>query len=210
MKSKRRTLLLGIAALLMAIVVLNGCAVFHLEYDAPLPIEDQFIDGQTHYRDVLRELGPPAMLSKVNDGMVFLYERTVLTERQIGIDIDYDEIPILKIIYGKGAVEGETAVLLFDHKGMLRSHDFEEWERSLGGGMAVQLFISVMSVTSKGGYDKPPMNNYWGADLLKSSLPSGLNRGSNLYNGQNGVERKGSPTGAGQHTLEMIPSSSKK
>jgi hypothetical protein len=204
---KRNNLFTRLAALLLAAMAFTGCAVLRQEYDSPIPVEDQFLDGESHYRDVLHELGPPVKLSTVEDGMVFLYERAALTERQFGIDIDYKDVPILKIIYGRGNVEGETAMLLFDNRGILRSHDFESWTRDLGGGMAVQLFISVMSVTSKGGYDKPPVSNYWGANLLESSLPRALNRRSNLYTGQSGVERKGSPNGAGQHTLELLPTS---
>jgi hypothetical protein len=62
-----------------------------------------------------------------------------------------------------------------------------------------------MKVTSSGGYDESPVANYWGGDLLKSHLPRGLNRCSSLATGQSGVERKGSPKGTGQHTLEMLP-----
>jgi hypothetical protein len=205
MRDRAVRLFLGLAAAGLLSMALSGCAVIRKEYGRPVPETGRFVDGQTHYRDVLEELGPPAKLSAMDEGMVFLYERAALTEKQLGIDIDYEKIPILKIVFARGKVEGETATLLFDGEGTLISHDWETWNRDLGKGQSVQLFISVMSVTSPGGYDQAPVNNFWGAQLLTSRLPNALNRGSNLDTGQSGVEVKGTPDGAGQHSLELRP-----
>lgn len=204
MSSLRRVLCV-LAAAAVASTAASGCAMFTKEFDRPVPEIGHFVDGQTHYREVLEELGPPAKLSAMNDGMVFLYERAALTEKQLGIDIDYEGIPVLKIVAGRGKVDGETAALLFDGGGTLVSRGRESWTRDLGKGQAVQLFISVMSVTSSGGYDDPPENNLWGAQLMMSRLPDALNRGSSLDTGQGGLERKGTPVGAGQHSLELPP-----
>ena len=196
---------IGIVVLAMACLTAGGCANFHRVFDMPLPQTGRVQDGKAHYRDVLQELGPPAKVSAMEDDMVFLYETAKLVERQIGIEIRYEEIPILKAVYGRGQAEGQTAVFVFDSAGTLRSQGLEAWQRSLGSGQAVQLFLSLAEITSSGGYDEKPAANYWGADLLKSRVTRALNRHSSLETGQNGVERKGSPKGAGQHALETIP-----
>jgi hypothetical protein len=194
-----------IAALVTLVVSGTGCAVFKQEFGTPIPETAQFLDGRAHYRDVLHDLGPPVKLSAMADGMVFLYENARITERQLGFEIDYDEIPVLKIVFARANVKGETAVFLFDSSGMLTSHDVESWKRDLGRGQAIQLCVAVAKLTSAGGYDARPVANHWGADLLEARLSRALNRESSPRSGQSGVERKGSPKGAGQHALEMMP-----
>lgn len=173
------------------------------EYGEPLKSNVSFVDGEAHYSDVLKQLGPPYKLSRMGDGMVFLYEHTILTENQIGIDIDYEHMPVLKIVVGHGKADGETAVMMFDEHGTLQSLDMDIWLRDLGWGSAVQLFFSVMSVTDPGGFNRTLDTNHWGAFLLNPHLAESLNRDSNLNLGANGVERVGSPVGAGHHSLEM-------
>jgi hypothetical protein len=113
----------------MVSFALSGCAVIRQEYGRPLPEIGQFVDGKSHYSQVLDGLGPPAQLSVMDEGMVFLYERVALTEKQLGIDIDYEHIPILKIVVGRGKAEGETAAFLFDQDGTLMCHERESWTR---------------------------------------------------------------------------------
>jgi hypothetical protein len=182
-----------------------GCAIIRQGYDTPTPEIGHFRDGKTHYRDVLRDLGPPASLSAEGDGLVFLYEHVEIGENQLGISIEYKGIPIIKLVAGRGSADGGTTVLTFDGAGMLQGSKRETWSRSLGSGAGVQTAFSVMSVTDPGGFDEPPASRNWGVDLLKARLPEALNRGSDLKTGQSGVERKGSPLGAGQHTLELSP-----
>ena len=186
-------------------LILSGCAVIRQNYGAPVPDNDTFVDGQTHYADVLAELGAPSSISRIHNGMAFLYERSSITERQIGIDIDVQDIPLLKFVYGRGKAQGESTVLMFDAQGTLLSHDWESWVRDLGSGTSIQLFLSVMSVTDPGGFDAEPTEYLWGASLLQARLSEALNRQSDLASGQSGLTGKGNPDGAGQYTLEMRP-----
>ncbi len=189
--------------MLLLLAGASGCTIISRQYGAGVPESTAYEAHQTHYREVLKELGPPTDLSRMNDGMVFLYERSHLTERQLGINIDINDVPVLKFVYGKGRVKGETAAMIFDVDGLLLSQSWESWDRSLGSGTSLQMFISVMSVTDTGGYDRSPSVYHWGMDLANSRLPEALNRGSSLETGQNGLQRKGPILGAGQTSLEM-------
>jgi hypothetical protein len=191
-------------------MLLSGCASITRDFGTPVPSVGHFSDGQTYYGEVLKELGPPAKISRLDAGMVFLYEHAILLERQVGVDIKYQETPILKLVLAHGKVNGETAALVFDDEGILMSHAGEEWKRSLGWATSVQLFISVMSMTDTGGYDAPIAAHEWGMELLKYRLPESLNRDSSLSTGRNGLERKGTPQGCGQSSLELVPFAAKR
>lgn len=202
-RASRAIALCGLAVLFLAGG--SGCTIMRQKYGTPIPEPSQFQPQETHFREVMKELGPPSDLSRMNDGMVFLYERVFLRERQLGIDINFNGYPFLKFVYGRGHAIGETACMTFDGDGLLQSQSWEEWDRFLGDGMAVQTFVSVMPVTDSGGYDMDPATYDWGMNLANATLQENLNRGSSLENGQNGIQKKGPMYGAGQTSMELVP-----
>jgi len=156
---------------------------------------------------VLEALGPPAKLSALGEGMVFLYEEAELLERQLGINIHFRDVPILKFVVGRGSAERQAMALVFDDTGLLRGARRDSWNQDLGGGASAQLVGAVVPVTDSGGLDESPAVHDWGAMLLQPNLPIALNPQSSLLTGQNGVQQFGTPLTAGQHSLELRTSS---
>lgn len=184
-----------------------GCTVIRQSYDAPTADTATFQTGKTHFRDVLETLGPPAKLSALGEDMVFLYEEADLTETQFGINIEIRDIPLLKVVLGRGHAARQATAMIFDTDGRLRSAHQEDWIQKLGGGAGIQVVVAVVPVTDPGGLDRSPAVHDWGAMLLQPELPAALNRQSNLHTGQAGIQQIGTPLAAGQHTLELRASS---
>ncbi len=187
---------------------LLGCTNMHKSYGTPLPESTEILHkGGSHYRDVLSVLGPPTQLSAMGDGMVFLYEQTDISERQVGISIDYDWLRLLKFALGSARVHRRVAVMLFDSQGILESREDKEWVDELGGGGSIQFVMAFISVVDTEDLEVTPYQHRWGAQILNKSQFDLLNAPSSLETGQSGVELLGTPTGAGQRTLELNTSS---
>lgn len=191
--------------------LLAGCTVIHEEVGIHLSWdEDSFVEGRSHYRDVLRELGSPLRVSRYNDGMAFLYEYVFMREAQIGIDYDsaqWDASPApviesFKFAIGRANADREALVMIFDRAGILVTEEFVPWNQRLGSGAAIQLFFSVGSVVDVSEIRTAFDPNHWGAMLLRP-LPQTLNTEQSIDDGRFGLEQRGTPRGAGQRTLEM-------
>jgi hypothetical protein len=187
----------------MVLATGSGCTVIRQSYDVPSGESALLEKGRTHYRDVLRALGPPAALSALGDGMVFLYEDADLTESQLGLNIRYRDTPVLKFVVGRGHADRGAAVLVFDRAGLVRTAYRQDWTQPLGTGLGLQVVVAVVPVTDPGGLDRSPAVHEWGAMLLEPELPVALNRQSSLDTGQGGLEQTGPLLSAGQHTLEL-------
>ena len=92
--------------------------------------------------------------------------------------------------------------MLFDTSGLLVARSGIDAEEPLGSGLAVQFSVSVLSGIDTRYLGDGEIAHDFGAGLLLPPLEL-LNRGSDLDSGQHGVEQRGSPTGAGQRTLEL-------
>ena len=189
--------------LLILLALTAGCTLISKEHGRPLVSEDSdFEDGATHFRDVLRRLGPPAKVSAVPGGMAFQYEHLTVKERQFGINIPIPSLQWLKLSLGRARVDLDTLLLLFDEKGRLKSHRFEERQQEIGTGTSVQLFFAVAPIVDTSGVEADHEPNEWGMALLRPPFES-LNSRQSLESGQNGVQLRGTPKRACQHTLEM-------
>ena len=74
----------------------------------------------------------------------------------------------------------------------------------LGGGTAVQLIVSVVSLSDSPAFRKPADPHSWGAASLRW-LPSTLNAEQGLRLGAHGLQLRPALSYAGQQTLEMAP-----
>ena len=185
----------------MLLALTAGCTFISKEYGRPIISDDaEFEDGATHFRDVLNKLGPPAKMSAVPGGMAFQYEYLTIKERQFGINIP--GVEVLKLSLGWAHGDLDTLLLLFDQEGRLKSHRFQERQPDLGTGTTVQFFFAVAPTVDTRGNEADYEPNEWGMALLRS-LPETLNSRQSLESGQNGMQRRGTPEKAGQHTLEM-------
>lgn len=195
----------GRSAVLLAIATggLCGCSSFRTEWGKPLATEHAAL-AEDHARvaEVLRELGPPAKVSALPDGSVFLYEHTVISEFQFGLSIDYSLLRYIKFLRAWNWIERENLVLMFDDEGVLRSLGYDHRRQRLSGGGAVQLIFSAISLTDPALRRQQTEQLRWGRSCLEP-LPVALNVGQSLRSGEHGLQLSFPPKYAGQQSLEM-------
>ncbi len=189
---------------------LSGCSVLRVELDVPIDRPaGGYPVGDTHYRTVVDELGPPTTVSAFNDGVAFLYEHMVIRERQLGISVDsewfgqgYEFLDWVKFAYGKSYADREALLLVFDAAGYLQTERLVAWRDDIGTGFSIQLIVEVSSVVDSSSMHEGGDVSEWGGALLRTP-PEVLNTRQSLDLGQVGVELSGAPDRVGQHTLEM-------
>jgi hypothetical protein len=187
---------------LVALVLLCGCTVVTEELGESLPPVEQAAAQGATTGQVLDALGPPSQITALNDGYAFLYEHALIRERQLGLSVNYLWLRYFKLALGSAEADREALLLTFGRDGRVSNSAFFEWTEDLGKGNSVQFIIAVMSVVDTGEITETPITLKWGGELLQSRLPESLNRQSSTITGLNGLEQSGTPTGAGQRTLE--------
>jgi hypothetical protein len=193
--------------LLAALALLTACSHLTTRVGTPITSEPEGLEGATLDR-VLGELGAPSRLSAAPRGGFFLlYESIVAEERQIGFSIPVRWLNYFKIAFGRGRAERRQLVVRVSESGVVESLGGEASDEDLGGGTGVQLIVSVVPTVDIRDLREPPFQHAWGRGLL-ARVPEGLNRGSSLETGASGLELRGTPTRAGQHTLEQRSSRS--
>ena len=191
----------GLACVLLAAV--SGCTIIHTAHGRPIDsAQVDFEEGETHYRDVLRELGPPTKVGALPDGSTFVYEHLTTRERQFGLNLPGDILEWIKFSVGKTKGDLHSLMLVFDRSGRLRGQSFAEREVDLGSGGSIQLIVSVASIVDTSAVESDAAPNDWGMRLLRD-LPATLNSRNSLETGENGVQLRGAPDKAGQNSLEM-------
>jgi len=182
---------------------LQGCTVIHSQIDYPLQFDkNDFHRDQTHISTILESLGPPAKMSALGNGVVFLYEYTLITERQLGVTVRHGLLSLLKFSHANATADRKTLLLLFDEKGILTSYAFQDLTEKVGSGVGGSFVYSVASLVDTSNLEEEPAVFQWGTSLFKS-LPETLNVHHSLDSGQNGLELKGTTKNVGQHSLEM-------
>jgi hypothetical protein len=188
---------------LLFLCALQGCTILHTQIDNPLQFsQDDFNKHQTHISTVLERLGPPAKMSALGNGMAFLYEYTLITERQIAVTIRYGALSLLKFSYAKAGADRQTLLLVFDDKGVLTSYALQDLTEKVGSGVGASFVYSVKSLVDTSHLEEEPAVFHWGTSLFRS-LPEALNAHHSLESGQHGLERTGTTKNVGQHSLEM-------
>lgn len=183
---------------------MSSCTIISKDINRGVALDDKNIEiSRTHFNDVIYQLGPPSKLSKYNDGLVFLYEAIEIQEKQLGLNIDYNVLRLIKFSYAKGAAERQALILIFDKNGLLISQNFKEFDEDLGSGQAIDYLFSIESLVDSSKLEEDPSSLTWGSSLLKP-LPEVLNYSQNLGTGESGVEQLGVPNSVGQHTLELL------
>lgn len=161
-----------------------------------------FMEGKTQVEDVVSELGPPNLASRLPEGFAFLYEYSSIRELQLGFSLNLPVIHWFKFLKGWNHIDQESLLLTFDEQGVLRSAGSGKWKESLGGGTGVQFLFQVMSFSDLSEFLRPGEPHGWG-DTLLQPLPVALNTGQSLRTGEHGLQQRIAPDYAGQHTLEM-------
>ena len=207
-----------LSLLMLLAVVCSACTTLLTRIDVPLePSEGKYEDGVTHYSTILHDLGPPAKISGLPNGMVFLYEYVFINEFQLGIGLgitrelgftitpeseQFDFRSFFRISYAQAQTERQVLLLTFDDEGILKAQRYLEFGKDLGRGVGLQTIIGISSLVDSDYLQQPATQHDWGMSLLKP-LPRTLNENQSLESGNSGLEQRGMPTGAGQHTLEM-------
>jgi hypothetical protein len=196
----------GLCLFTLMCFLLSGCTVLTKDIGCPVdPCGIRFIEGETHYRTVIHQLGPPAKVSSLTGGLAFLYEHVVTKEKQIGLSIkELDETVFrwLKFSTARGRADRQDLLLVFDEKGILRNQRFKDYDESLGSGSSIQFKFAVETLVDSSFLEDSIGPNQWGTSLLRP-LPQTLNVRQSLETGDCGLEQAGTPTSVGQHTLEL-------
>jgi hypothetical protein len=188
---------------ILFLCILQGCTIIHKQIDSQLQFDkNDFKRDQTHISTVLENLGPPAKMSALGNGVAFLYEYTLITERQLGISLKYGLLSFLKFSHANAKADRQALLLLFNDKGILTSYALQDLTEKVGSGVGVSFVYSVASLVDTSNLEEEPAVFQWGTNLFKS-LPETLNVHHSLDSGQHGLELQGTTKNVGQHSLEM-------
>lgn len=191
------------SGLLLALCLVQGCSRWTYELGTPLLAEatpDR--DATLTLTQALDQLGPPLRLSALPNGYVLAWEHWQIKESAIGLSLGPLGVDFLSLDWGNAKTRGEFLLLSFNHSHEMTDSSFSEWDSRANRGAALQPFIGLASVVDIDDLLQRLPQHDWGAAALKP-LPEALNSASNPDLGQAGIQRRGTPTGAGQQTLEM-------
>ena len=203
--AKRKSRLRGSVAALLVLVSLtgSGCTTIRNRYGKPIDVSHAKLEeGATDVGQVVERLGPPIHLSALPGGLVMVYEYLDITERQLGINLNFIGLDWFKVAFGRGRAMREALVLVFDDAGSLRTKEYRSWAEDIGKGFGFQLFFAALPTVDKRHLIGPPEQLGWGRAAL-GPLPVTLNAGQSVDSGSHGIEMRGTPSSLGQRTLEM-------
>jgi hypothetical protein len=196
----RLGLLLALAASPMA-----GCSVIREDVGQPLRVDENELEMAEDFHAVLRRYGPPHRVSVGDAGMVFLYEEIDLFEKQLGINLSYKNVALVKAVSGQGAATRRLLVAFFDPEGRTQAIHYEERPDAAARGAALQFIFAVAGVVDDDDLSEPPAVHDWGFGLLEADLPIALNRAQQIDLGNYGLQQQATPVAIGQRTLELRP-----
>lgn len=190
-----------IASAALACWLLSACSQWHYELGAPL-VDVDLPPPSTPLAEALALLGPPLRMSATDTGFVLAWEHWRIREDSVGFRLGALGADFLSADWGDMRIKGEFLLLTFNRQHLLTSATFSEWDNHGGGGQAVQPFFGFVSVVDVDDLTESMPQHRWGSTLLQS-LPGNLNDGSNLDTGRSGLQQRGTPTAAGQQSLQM-------
>lgn len=191
------------AGLLLACTLLAACSQW--SYHLGEPLEHRVLKDLAVAEDlgtVLSLLGPPQRLAAVADGYVLGWEHWRISENSLGISLGALGADLLAIDWGEAQLAGEFLLLRFDSGHRLTARAFNTWDERGGGGRALQPSLALVDVVDIDDLLRPLPAHRWGT-LSTGRLPASLNRDSSPDSGSAGLEQRGTPSGAGQRSLEM-------
>jgi hypothetical protein len=199
MKSPSRTAALFLCGLLAA-----GCSTLYKRADQRLDTEGvAFEAGETHFHEVLDQLGPPTRMSAVGEGFAFIYEEYLIRENQFGIGGREGLLQLIKLSFADSVLFRRVAILRFDAGGILVALSKANTREGLGKSGAIQPILAVKQLVDTSSYEDDSIESLdWGTTLLEP-MPHVLNLPQSLNSGQAGLEQGGTTYKVGQHTLEM-------
>lgn len=200
--SRKRVKPLRYSALVLGLMALAGCTQWRYDLGTPLSAEQlpEASAGLT-LGAVLQRLGPPHRVSATADGYVLAWEFWKIREDTIGLSLGALGADLLSVDWGKARVSSDFLLAFFDRHHRLTASAFTQWQGDAGGGRAVQPLLGLVSLVDVDDLVDYLPQHRWGASLLQP-LPKAANRDSRPDTGQNGIQRRGTPAGVGQQSLE--------
>jgi len=183
----------------------SGCSLLKTSIDPPKSSPQDLPVAQTHFTEILRDLGPPSRITALPGGFAFLYEHLDFREMQLGLSVSAqsDWLSLLKITLADANLRQRAVLFHFRSDGCLLSVATLDRQEGVGMGGTVQLLFSVVPIVDTSEYaDDSTHAMHWGMSLL-DPLPRTLNAQQSLRTGSSGLELGGTPSKVGQHTLEM-------
>ena len=181
--------------------LLTGCSQWR--YDLGAPLADAAIPAQnTGLAEALKLLGPPLRISATDAGFVLAWEHWHIREDSVGFRLGALGADFLSADWGEMRIKGEFLLLTFNKQHLLTSATRSKWDNYGGGGKAIQPFFGFISVVDAEDLTGVMPQHHWGSSLLQR-LPGTLNTNSSLDSGRSGLQQRGTPTAAGQQSLEM-------
>ncbi len=201
MRHEHRYKLLVVALLCL----LTGCTTI-ITYrigEEEIDPEDVPYPGQSpELTDVLEAFGPPNRLSALPDGYVLAWENWYIRQAKLGLSLRPLGIEFFSVDWGDALTRGDFLALHFNRDHKLVASGYAWWDGSAGGGQGVQPLFGFVDVADVDDLKGPMPHHWWGGFGL-NKLPMTLNANNHMDAGQNGIQQRGTSTGAGQHTLEM-------
>ncbi|MDX1815082.1 MAG: hypothetical protein R3239_03900, partial [Thermodesulfobacteriota bacterium] len=134
-KRKSSHLVSVVALLVLVWLTGSGCTIIGSRYGEPIEVtHSRLEEGVTDVGQVVERFGPPTHLSALPGGLVMGYEYVDITERQLGINLDFIGLDWFKIATGRGMAMREALVLVFDDAGSLQAKEFRRWTEDIGKG----------------------------------------------------------------------------
>ena len=185
-------------------VSLTGCSTLYKRIDPGIDVEQaMFAPQETHFFDVLDELGPPCRFTKMPGGFAMMYEDMLIRELQTGISGRTGWLQLLKFSVADSNLYRDVILFRFDSQGRLVSKAISDAREDLGKSGSIQPILSLEQLVDTRDYEDDAVESVaWGMDLLRP-LPQALNNRQSLNSGYAGLEQSGTTTKVGQHTLEM-------
>jgi len=190
-----------ILALLLS-VLLSGCTQWRYELGKKLSPELLPDSSQdVSLSDVLKQLGPPQRLSEAGNGYVLAWEFWQIREDTFGLSLGALGVDLLSADWGNAHMHGEFLLVTFNRQHQVTGSTFARWSNDAGGGQAIQPLVGLVSLVDVEDMVSYMPHHRWGAGLLEP-LPEAINVHSRPDTGQSGIQRRGTPTGTGQQSLE--------
>ena len=189
-------------ATLILALLLTGCTQWRYELGTRVS-PDVLPENRPDFTlaEVLAKLGPPLRMSAAGEGYVLAWEFWKIREDTFGLSLGAMGADILSVDWGKAHMHGEFLLVTFDRQHQMTGRAFSRWSNDAGGGQAVQPLVALVSLVDVDDMVDNLPQHKWGSGLLRP-LPQAVNAQSRPDTGQNGVQRRGTPDGVGQRSLE--------
>ena len=151
--------------------------------------------------EILAKLGPPLRMSAAGEGYVLAWEFWKIREDTFGLSLGAMGADVLSVDWGNAHMHGEFLLVTFNRQHQMTGRAFSRWSNDAGGGQSVQPLVGLVSLVDVEDMVGNLPQHQWGAGLLRP-LPQAINAQSRPDTGQNGVQRRGTPNGVGQRSLE--------